>query len=228
MENKAGFLQASIGKKVVVAVTGVIFFGFVLGHMIGNLQIYLGRDTLNSYAHFLQHDIGSLLWVARIVLILSLVLHVFYTISLNLQNKKARPVGYQSKNWVKATLTSRTMVLSGLVILAFVIYHLLHFTLGVTNPDHFAMKDPQGRHDVYSMVVLGFEMPAIAAAYIIANILLAMHVSHGVSSLFQTLGLALPEYKSRINAFALTFAGIILVGNVSIPLSVLLGVVTLQ
>ncbi|XDD48877.1 succinate dehydrogenase cytochrome b subunit [Leptospira sp. WS92.C1] len=224
MDLKAGYLRSSIGRKTLVAVTGLVYFGFVVVHMLGNLQIFLGQEKINAYGQSLR-DIAPLLWVARIVLIVSFIIHVYYAITLSIENKDARPIAYSKQKTVQASLASRTMALTGLLILSFITYHLLHFTLGVTNPDQFSMTDSKGRHDVYTMVVLGFQNPIVAGSYIIAMILLASHISHGVSSVFQTLGFSTPELSPKIKAGAILFALLIFVGNTSIPLSILLGYV---
>ncbi|PJZ52537.1 succinate:quinone oxidoreductase [Leptospira adleri] len=224
MDLKAGYLRSSIGRKTLVAVTGLVYFGFVVVHMLGNLQIFLGQEKINAYGQALR-DIAPLLWVARIILIVSFIIHVYYAITLSIENKKARPVPYSKQNTVQATLASRTMALTGLLILSFLTYHLLHFTLGVTNPDHFAMTDSKGRHDVFTMVILGFQNPIVTGSYIFAMVLLASHISHGVASVFQTLGLSTPSLSGKIKAGAILFALIIFIGNTSIPLSILLGYV---
>ncbi|EMJ93245.1 succinate dehydrogenase cytochrome B subunit, b558 family [Leptospira alstonii serovar Sichuan str. 79601] len=207
-----------------MAVTGLVYFGFVVVHMLGNLQIFLGQEKINAYGQSLR-DIEPLLWVARVILIVSFIIHVYYAITLSIENKQARPVPYAKNNTVQATLASRTMALTGLLIFSFIVYHLLHFTLGVTNPDQFAMTDSKGRHDVYTMVVLGFQNPIVAGSYIFAMFLLASHISHGVASVFQTLGLSTPFLSGKIKAGAILFALFIFVGNTSIPLSIWLGYV---
>ncbi|EKO32307.1 MULTISPECIES: succinate dehydrogenase cytochrome B subunit, b558 family [Leptospira] len=224
MDFKAGYLRSSIGRKTLVAATGLVYFGFVVVHMLGNLQIFLGQEKINAYGQSLR-DIAPLLWVARIILIVSFIIHVFYAIKLSIENKQARPIPYVKKNTVQASLASRTMALTGLLIFSFIVYHLLHFTLGVTNPDHFAMTDAKGRHDIYTMVVLGFQNPIVSGSYIFAMFLLASHISHGVQSVFQTLGLSAPSLSDKIKAGAISFALIIFIGNTSIPLSILLGYV---
>ena len=216
-------LKTSIGKKILMAGTGFVMFGFVFVHMFGNLQIYLGSDILNSYAEFLK-DLGALLWVFRIVLLLCVVVHVTLAIILSLENRKARPIKYVYEKNVQVTLAARTMTYTGLVIFAFIIYHLMHFTFGFTNPEHI-LEDTKGRHDVYKMVILGFQNPFISSAYLIAMVFLFLHVRHGVASIFQTLGLSRIERRDKFQLFADIFATIIFLGNVSIPITILMGII---
>jgi succinate dehydrogenase / fumarate reductase, cytochrome b subunit len=215
------FFNSSIGKKMGMAVTGFFLFGFVIAHMLGNLQIFLGAEALNAYAAQLQ-SLTELLWPARIFLLTNLILHVWLAVRLTAENRRARPVPYGMKKTVQASYASKTMMMTGLIVLAFTIYHLLHFTFGKVHPQYYHLTDAQGRNDVYSMVVLSFRAPWIAAAYILAMIPLCLHLSHGVSSLFQSLGLNHAKYQP-----VLTWAGkvvglVIFIGNSSIPLAVYL------
>lgn len=214
--------MSSIGKKTVMAVTGGVLFGFVVLHMLGNLQVFLGQEALNAYAKKLQ-DMAPVLWAARAFLLASLVLHVAFAIRLTFENRRARPKPYLYNDTVQASYASRTMMMTGLIVLFFTIYHLLHFTFGVTNPDLFHLVDAKGRHDVYSMVVSSFRNPWISASYVIAMIPLCVHLSHGLSSALQTLGLnrARPHflYANIGNLMGLA----IFIGNSSIPLAALLG-----
>ncbi len=177
MNRVAAFYRTSIGKKFIVAVTGLILIGFIIGHLLGNLQIFLGPDWVNSYAEHL-HALGPILWLIRIFLLTTVVLHIFFTIKLAIENKQARPKTYASKNYVKASLASRHMVVSGLVIFAFVIYHLLHFTLRTVDPRFALLKhDALNRYDVYSMMVYGFQNVYVSSFYILALFLLTLHLS---------------------------------------------------
>jgi succinate dehydrogenase / fumarate reductase cytochrome b subunit len=219
-----GFLQTSVGKKSIVAITGALLLGFVVAHMLGNLQIFLGPDQINSYAKTLQ-DLGGLLWVARIGLLVAFVAHVGMAIKITLENKAARPVAYAVDKVHHATLASRIMPYTGLVILAFVIYHLLHFTFASFNPEYKNHMD-QGRQDVYKMVIEGFSSPIISLFYILAQACLALpigHLSHGIFSIFQTLGVNHPNIDARIKLASVSVAFIIFAGNSSIPVAVLLG-----
>lgn len=219
-------VTSSIGRKTIVAVTGTLLVLFVIVHMLGNWNMFLGPDAMNSYAANLQ-SLGGLLWLARIGLIVAFVLHIFFAIQLNIENKMARPIPYKKKDYVKATLTSRTMALSGLLILSFVIYHLLHYTLGVVQPETFKanLTDSQGRPDVYMMVIYGFKNPLISISYIIAMFFLAMHLDHAVQSVFQTLGLTTKNIFPKLIRFSRGLAIFIFVGYTLIPLSILLGII---
>jgi succinate dehydrogenase / fumarate reductase, cytochrome b subunit len=219
-ENRAtGFWHSTNGKKIVMAVTGAIMFGFVIGHLAGNLQIFEGPAKLNAYGRFL-HNIGELLWPVRIVLIAAVILHITATVQLALRNKAARPVGYSRKEAINSSFASRTMYWSGPIVLAFIIFHLLQFTAGVIHPES---KFIEG--DIYHNVVAGFRVWWVSAWYIFAVTLLGIHLRHGFWSLFQSLGLNHPRHTPVLKNLALALAVIITVGFISIPISVLLGLV---
>jgi succinate dehydrogenase / fumarate reductase cytochrome b subunit len=209
-----------------MALTGLVLIGFVLGHMGGNLLIYRGREALNSYAHALETS-PILLWIARIFLLIVFVTHILLGIRLTRQNWMARPIKYVYEDTVQASWASRHMLLTGLVILAFVIYHLLHFTFGVTDPRNFKFTLPAdpatGYHDVAEMVVLGFAQWPVTLAYVVAQIFLALHLWHGAASWLQSLGLNRPDLRKPIDAVGAAIALIVLVGNCSIPLAILAG-----
>jgi succinate dehydrogenase / fumarate reductase cytochrome b subunit len=221
------FVRSSIGAKVVMALTGVVLVGFVLGHMLGNLQIYAGPDVYNAYAHALK-SMPLLLWGTRITLLACVFLHVASALRLTQLNRKARPVAYAQKRWLKASLSSRTMALSGLTLLAFVVFHILHFTVGCVQPEHFTLVDHAGRHDVYAMFVLGFSNVWVSLSYIVAMVLLGLHLNHGISSMFQSLGLYHPQYNCFIRALGPVVSTVVVLGNVSMPLAVLSGCLTLS
>ena len=215
--------RSSLGKKYIMAVTGLGLFIFVIAHMVGNLQIFLGPEKLNDYAFFLKANPG-LLWAARSGLLLLAILHVVSAVQLALQNRAARPVAYKEGRPTKASFASRTIVYSGLIILAFVIYHLLQFTLGVTNPDFLELRDPLTQHhDVYRMVIAGFSNIWVSVFYIIAMGLLCLHLSHGVASMFQSVGLRSKKYARFLTQFAKFAAVVIFIGNTLIPVAVLAG-----
>lgn len=219
-------LLSSVTAKIGMAVTGAGLVGFVVAHMLGNLQIFLGQEALNAYAYKLK-SMPALLWVARSGLILLFGGHLGLAFYLRKLNKAARPLKYAFADPVEASFASRTMLLSGLVIFTFLIYHLLHFTLGVTNPDTHHLVDANGHHDVYSMVVLSFQNVLISGAYIVAMLFLGLHLSHAISSMIQTLGFVSGESRAWIERIGIAMAGVLMVGNISIPLSVLLGLVGL-
>jgi succinate dehydrogenase cytochrome b subunit len=228
VSNIAAFHRSSVGRKIVVAGTGVILILFVIGHLLGNLQIFLGPDWINSYAEHLV-DLGPFLWIIRGFLLVVVLLHIYFTIRLAIENRRARPERYRRKDVVKATVASRTMVMSGLVLLAFIIHHLLQFTVRVTDPRFVALpKDPSGHYDVYSMMVLGFSSPLVSGFYILAMFLLALHLSHGSSSFFQSLGLNNHKLAPRLELGGKIFAWLLFFGYTSIPTAVLLGWVSLH
>jgi succinate dehydrogenase / fumarate reductase, cytochrome b subunit len=215
----SGFLTSTIGKKIVMATTGIVLFGFVLGHMAGNLQLYLGAGALNAYAVWLREFLhGAGLWIARAVLLACAGLHVWAAASLTLVDRAARPVGYREWEPRESTYASRTMRWSGVFLLAFVIYHLLDLTFGVVNP-HFVPGD------VYHNVIASFRVVPVSLLYIAAMLLLWLHLRHGVWSMLRTLGLAHPRYEALAHRAAAAFATLVVAGNVSFPLAVLLGVV---
>ena len=225
MNQISAFYRSSIGKKIIVALTGLILIGFVIGHLLGNLQIFLGPEYINSYAEKLR-SLGVFLWVIRGFLLVTVLLHIYFTIGLAIDNRRARPIAYKKKNYNKATFASRSMALSGLVLLAFIIFHLAHFTVRVTDPRFQLLKaDPLNRYDVYSMMVYGFQSPLVSGFYILAMFLLALHLSHGASSFFQSLGLNDRKLTPRLASLGRIFAWLIFIGYVSIPVAVLLGII---
>jgi succinate dehydrogenase / fumarate reductase cytochrome b subunit len=213
---------------MIVAVTGIILILFVIGHLLGNLQIFLGPEWINGYAQHLR-DLGPLLWIIRGALLVVVILHIYFTIQLVIENRRARPDHYKRKDFVKATLASRSMAISGLIVLAFIIFHLLHFSFRTTDP-RFAQlaHDPLGHDDVYSMMVLGFSNPLVSGFYILALFLLALHLSHGASSFFQSLGLNDQKLAPRLASAGRIFAWLLFFGYSSIPAAVLIGWVKLR
>ena len=219
-------ISSSVGAKTLMALTGLGLLGFVVAHMLGNLQVFAGPEKLNAYAKTLQ-DLGPGLWVARIGLLGLFGLHVLTALRLVTANKAARPTPYVKKVDACTTYAASTMWMSGLIVLAFVLYHLAHFTLRVTG-EGFGGAEYElagGGHDVYSMVVDGFSIWWVSAIYIVANILLGLHISHGAQSAFQTLGVRHPRLAFLRTGFGRAVAAVIVLGNVSIPLAVLLGFV---
>ena len=221
----SGFYRSSIGKKMIVALTGVILMLFVIGHLLGNLQIFLGPRWVNDYAQHLR-DLGPLLWLVRIVLLVSALLHIYFTILLAIENRRARPRAYVRKENVKASFASRHMVVSGLVVLAFIIFHLLHFTGRKFDP-HFPLlkNDPLNHYDIYSMMVYGFQNVYISTFYIVGLFLLTLHLTHGASSFFQSLGLNDKKLTPQLAFAARVFAWLLFIGYTAIPVAVLLGLI---
>jgi succinate dehydrogenase / fumarate reductase, cytochrome b subunit len=218
----------TVGSKYIVALTGLALTGFVIAHMSGNLLIFRGRDALNSYALFLKER-GGLLWAARGGLLAVFLLHLSVAIRLTMRNRAARPTRYAFEDTVQATWASRTMIWSGLVILAFVVFHLTHYTFGLVaatapNGTNFLdLHDFEKRHDVYAMTVYGFRSVPVSIAYIIAQIFLGLHLSHGVSSTFQSMGWNAPRWWRLIRGTGLAIALAVVIGNIAMPLAVIAG-----
>lgn len=213
----ARFYDSSIGKKAVMAVTGFILFGFLILHMLGNLQVFLGREVMNHYAETLHGNMG-LLWFARVVLLVSVVLHTWAAIQLTAVKAAARPVAYVKPGNVQGSIGSRTMMLSGPIIAIFVIGHLLHFTTGTIHPQFVELH-------AYENVVTGFANPIASGLYIVAMILVGFHLSHGIWSMFQSIGFSHPRYTPLIKKFAAVFSWILIAGFIAVPISVLAGFV---
>ena len=220
------FYRSAIGKKAVMAVTGVILFGWIFLHMLGNLKLYQGPVQMNEYAHFLR-ALGTpefpnegALWIARTILLLCVVLHIHAAYALTMMNRAARPVAYYSRDYVAATYAARTMRWGGVIILLFIFYHLAHLTFGGhVSPAPFVKDDP------YHNVVAGFRVWWVALIYIVANLALGLHLYHGVWSMFNSLGWNHPKFNPWRRYFATAFALLITVANVSFPVMVMLGVV---
>ncbi|UCC45094.1 MAG: succinate dehydrogenase cytochrome b subunit [Candidatus Zixiibacteriota bacterium] len=218
--------STSIGKKLLMAVTGFVSFGYVVGHMAGNLQIFIGQNQINAYAEAL-HSMGALLWVVRLCLLVFFVTHIWLGIQLKLENRSSRPESYRFKDTVQATLSSRTMIWTGLAVFTFFVYHILHYTARVTNPQYLELVDAQGRFDAYSMIIMGFQNPLISIVYIIAMTLVAFHLSHGIESMFQSMGWNSPRYHGKLKALAILVSVVIFLGFISIPVAVMAGCITL-
>jgi succinate dehydrogenase / fumarate reductase, cytochrome b subunit len=219
-DNRApGFWASTVGKKIVMAVTGILLFAFVIGHLLGNLQVFEGPAKLNAYGAFL-HSIGEFLWPVRIVLLIAVTLHIVATVQLALRKKRARPIEYSVKKAIASSYASRTMYWSGPIVLAFIIFHLLHLTAGYIHPGAAYIEG-----DVYHNVVSGFQVWWVSLSYIVAISLLGLHLRHGLWSMFQTLGIHQPQYTVRFKKAAMVIALLITLGYISIPISVLLGLV---
>jgi succinate dehydrogenase / fumarate reductase, cytochrome b subunit len=218
--------QAAVGKKWVMAITGIILLGYVLAHMIGNLKLYYGPESMNAYGDWLRTLLypalqkEQALWLMRTGLLVAFVLHLHSAYSLTVMNAKARPVDYQSpRDYIAANFASRTMRYSGIIVLFFVLFHLADLTGGRANPDFIA-------HDPYNNVVVSFERPLVAAFYVIANLALGVHIFHGAWSMFQSLGVNNPRLNSLRRGFATVLTAVIVVGNVSFPIMVQAGLIS--
>mgnify|MGYP006426192427 CR=1 FL=1 len=236
------FINSTIGRKILMALTGVVLVLFVLGHMLGNLQIFLGPDAINGYAHKLHSLPGVVLWGVRLFLLASVAVHIWMAVLLTLENRRARPESYKAQNVVQASYASRTMRMSGVILLAFIVFHLAHYTVravpgkeyneqigkvALHKDGHVVMKggEPLKVFNVHDMMVAGFESWWISGFYLIAMGLLCMHLAHGFSSMFQTLGLRNHLWRKRLDRAAAVYGWVIFLGFASIPVAVLGGAI---
>lgn len=227
--------------KVTTAVTGFLLTGFVIVHLIGNIQVlpvFGGREAINKYARSLK-DLGPLLWIGRGGLLTVFVIHIYLALTLSLRARKARPVRYQHPGTIQASVSSVTMPWTGLAILAFVLFHLAHLTFGwigttqaidpatgmTVQANYLSLVDKAGRHDVYSMVVAGFRDPLVSSIYIVSMGILYVHLSHGIGSVFQTLGLNTPRTQPFFSRLSQGLAILLAVGNIAIVVAVWSGLV---
>lgn len=248
------FIQSTIGRKMLMALTGLVLVLFVMGHMLGNLQIFLGAEVINAYAYKLHHVLPAAgLWAIRLFLLACVGIHIWAAISLTLDNRKARPEGYAENKTVQATYAARTMRMSGIILLAFIIFHLAHYTArvvpGKAYNEAIVTWDSEGEpvdsptevplvkdgevqtknghvittFNVNDMMVAGFKVWWVSAFYIIATGLLCLHLAHGVSSMFQTLGLRNKGWRKRLDLIALAYGWVVFIGFAVIPLAVLAG-----
>lgn len=244
------FLTSTVGQKLLVGATGIALVGFLVFHMAGNLKMFSGPEAMNEYAHFLKHAIGVWLWVARGGLLLLFLTHLFLAVRLRLKAGAARPVGYRVVKPAQATLQAKTMLWTGVVILLFTVYHLLHFTLGLVHPatvnappddyltqrvseqlaernmapgsavNYLDLRDDHGHHDAYAMVLAGFRTPYISAIYLVCQVLLFVHLSHGIQASLQTLGLVGRRFTPLARLLGWATAAVVFAGNVAIVVAV--------
>ncbi len=223
-------ISSSLGRKYLMAISGLGLFGFVVGHLLGNLQIFLGPEQINAYGALLKANAGFL-WSARIGLIATIGVHIWMAVLLSSENKAARPIDYlNSPAPTSASYASRTMIVSGLIVFFFVLYHLLHFTvmvdfINLTGKDFHEFKDILGRHDIYSMLIIGFRNPLVSVFYLVALALLCLHLTHGFGAMFQSLGLKNKTYGPLIDNAGTVIGVLLFIGYASIPLAVLAGIV---
>ncbi|GIV53986.1 MAG: hypothetical protein KatS3mg039_0504 [Candidatus Kapaibacterium sp.] len=214
--------RTTVMQKAIVAVTGLVMVLFLIAHLSGNLLVFAGPAAINSYAVGLR-DVAALLWTVRIVLLGSLVLHVYFTIRLRRLSYQARPVSYRQQQYAASTFASRTMLLTGLLIFSYVAFHLAHFTWGKIYPQYYAATyflDGRGPvHDVYSMVVRSFQVWWIALLYIVAVTFVALHLVHATQSALQTLGIYHRRYTEPIRKASIVLAVLLWIGYVSIPVA---------
>jgi succinate dehydrogenase / fumarate reductase, cytochrome b subunit len=212
------FYRTSIGKKVVMAISGLILFGFVIGHMLGNLQVFIGAHQMNAYAATLKAN-AALLWGVRTLLLVAAILHIVAAVQLTRLSLRSRPEGYHYKDVIQADYAARTMRWSGAIIAVFVVYHLLHFTSGTVHPQFDV-------HDVYRNVIIGFRVWPVALFYVTAMVALAFHLWHGAWSLCQTLGLVNPKSDKMIHRLAAIATLAVAIGFISVPMAVLAGLIS--
>ncbi len=238
--------MSSLGKKYIMALSGLALVGFACGHMVGNLQMFLHPDWINEYAYKLQHLPYGLLWVVRIVMLTCVVAHMVTAVMLVIENYKARPEKYVAKANLQASFASRTMKYSGVILLAFIVFHIMHFTVQNIHPEFLHLEttlegvgtihhvydkllplDRTTVHDVYSMVAHGFSLKFwyVSVFYIISMGLLCFHLMHGISSMFQSLGLRNDLWRKRLDRVALAAAVFVFIGFASLPLAGLLGII---
>jgi succinate dehydrogenase / fumarate reductase cytochrome b subunit len=218
MLNAGSLLQSTVGKKVVMAVTGLILVGFVVGHVAGNLLVFAGAGHLNAYSHFLKANL-EVLWAVRLVLLASVALHVWSALGLTNAAREARPIAYGKREPQSSTFAARTIRYGGVILLLFVVFHLLHLTTGTIEPAPFSETD------VYRNVVSGFSVPWVAGLYLVAMVALGLHLHHGAWAAFRTLGLRPPSATPMKRSVAAVLAFAVWLGFTSIPLAVLAGLV---
>jgi succinate dehydrogenase / fumarate reductase cytochrome b subunit len=216
--------QSSVGRKIIMAVTGIVLVAFVCVHLLGNSSVFVGADAINAYAHKLQ-SLGPFVWIFRLVMLAAFVLHIIFGIQLTLENRAATPERNVQVKRQRTSFGAETMIVSGLVMLAFVIYHLLHFTFRVTNPEIYVPLGDPGTVDVYAMVVKGFSSALPVIIYLVGMGFLFLHVGHGFQSFFQSLGLSNDKSLPVLGSISKLVAFVLLIGYISIPLLVVFGLV---
>ncbi len=233
--------SSSLGRKYLMAVTGVVLIGFVTGHLVGNLQIFAAPDKINGYAHFLQ-SLGPALWAVRLFLLACVLIHIWAAVQLTLENWAARPERYEFRHTIQATVSSRTMRWTGVVVLAFIAYHLAQFSLGWVHAEEFksghdyvmaadfhllgfpVVAKGQAVPDVYSMVFLGFSHPLVSFFYMLAVGLLSLHLAHGADSMFQSLGWRTERWAGVLRKVVVLYCLLYFLGNLAIPGAILSGI----
>ncbi|MGK2945194.1 MAG: succinate dehydrogenase cytochrome b subunit [Desulfuromonadales bacterium] len=214
--------QSSVGRKIIMAVTGIVLVAFVCVHLLGNSSIFFGADAINAYAQKL-HSLGPFVWVFRLVMLAAFAIHIVFGIQLTLENRAATPEANVQVKHLRTSFGAETMIISGLVLLAFVVYHLLHFTVRVTNPEIYVPLGSSGMVDVYVMMVKGFQSVLPVIIYLVGMAFLFLHVSHGFQSLFQTLGLSNDKSLPVLGTTSKLVGFVLLVGYISIPLLIVAG-----
>jgi len=216
--------QPAMSRRIVASLTGLGLAGFVLFHMLGNLQVFEGSDALNTYASFLR-EMPILLWTARLGLLAVAVCHIALAVQLVLRNRRARPVGYAVREYRAASMASRTMAISGSLLAVFIVFHLVHLTGGLVDPTIPYRVDAQGHLDVYGKILHVFKNPLYVGIYVVGQLVLGLHLSHAVSSTVQTLGLEHAACNRLFQAAGPAVALIVVTGNLSIIVGIFLGLV---
>jgi succinate dehydrogenase / fumarate reductase, cytochrome b subunit len=218
--------HSTIGKKIIMAVTGLVGIGFVIAHMIGNLQVFIGPEKLDAYAAALHGPLNEVVWALRVVLVASVALHVTMAWQLTQRARLARPTRYHVREPQASTVASRTMRWGGVLLLAFIVFHILHFTAGVIDPGHaFQRTDAAGRRDVYENIVESFQIWWVTGVYVVAMAFLGLHLFHGAWSSMRTIGVVRPSPRPLHRRVALVVALIVWAGFTLVPLGVLAGIV---
>jgi succinate dehydrogenase / fumarate reductase cytochrome b subunit len=216
-----------IGKKIFLGFSGMVLLGFIVGHLLGNLSVFAGEDAINSYAYFL-HNNKVLLYTARVFLLFMLIVHIYFSFSLTFANHAAREKDYTCKQNLSSTFASRTMIYSGVMILVFIVFHLLHFTLGKIKPEFYGILDEQNRINVYYMLVQNFANPIIGLIYIFSMLCLGLHLSHAFFSVCQTFSIInTHESIHKARNLSIIASLIIIVGYISIPVTIFLKIISI-
>jgi succinate dehydrogenase / fumarate reductase cytochrome b subunit len=223
MSRLVRLFRTSIGSKLLMSVSGLVLLGFLIGHLLGNMKVFQGQEALNAYGAWMHGH--PLLWVIRLFLLSILLLHVLIGLRLARENRRGRPHRYAVPCAAQTGFAERHLVLSGLLVLAFIVYHVLHLTVGVLDRTRADLVDAQGHVDVYARVVLGFQDPWICASYVLALVLLGLHLQHAIRSLFQTLGFRHESYQALIAGVSAILPSLLVVGFGSIPVCVWLEVI---
>lgn len=219
-------LGSSVGKKIIMAVTGLILVLFVIVHLLGNTSIFAGPDGINAYAVALR-ELGPVVWIFRLAMLAFFLIHIWLGVKLTIENNQARSVSYAQKKNIRTSYAAQTMIYTGVILLVFVVYHLLHFTFQVTNPELSHFTDAAGRHDVYAMVVLSFQKFFITLVYVLAMVFLLLHLSHGIGSMFQSSGINSRNSIPVMQSIGKWVAVVLFVGYITIPIAILVGIVKL-
>ncbi len=225
MHKLKNFLISPIGGKVLMALSGAMIILFLVGHALGNLLIFSSQNSLNTYAYWLQNS--PMLWVFRVTMLLLLVLHSVLAVRIYFQNKSARPIQYEVNTDIQLTLSAKTMIFSGLIILVFIIFHIIHLTLGWMPTTSFEVAQGEKMIDVYANVVRGFQQPAITFLYVISILVIGLHLHHSIKSLFQTLGFHHLNFHQVIDLLAPALIIVLSLAFISIPLAVWFGFLSL-